>query len=75
MEEPVIGNLLNAARFALAMRPVVKRIIDDLYKLTGGDVQLATATVERMRSRGYQLTEARRDVDAQLEALDKDRKL
>ena len=64
-------NILNAIRFAIAMRPIVKRVIDDLYRLTGGDVQLATAVILRIRDDGYKLVEARADVDARLAAVER----
>ncbi len=63
-------NVLDGIRFAIAMRPVIKRLVDSLRAATGGDAQLAEAAVQRMIDRGPDLVAARRDVDARLDAVE-----
>lgn len=64
-----VKQAIEWARFSYAMKPVVQGLIKDLFHLTSGDVQLSTRAVHRIRDRGYELDEARRDVDARLEAV------
>lgn len=64
-------NALGWVRFSLSLAPVVNTMLRDLYALTRGDVRLSKEAITRIRDRGYLLDEARREVDARLDALDK----
>lgn len=58
-------------RYSLALAPLVNSVVRDLYALTRGDVALSKTVIHRIRDRGYLLDEARREVDATLEALER----
>lgn len=65
-------NPLAWLKFSIAMGSAIGTITRDLYHLTQGNVQDAKRIVTRIRARGYTLDEARRDVDARLDALEVD---
>lgn len=68
------GNWIQWLRFASALRPVVNEVLEDLFKLTGGDVEQSKAAIRRIRDRGYVLKEAEDAVDARIQAVrDRDR--
>ncbi len=65
----MIGNWLEWLKFANAMRPVVNEVIQDLYKLTSGNVEESTRIVRRIKDKGYVLVEGESAVDARIQAV------
>jgi hypothetical protein len=56
-------------RFLIALWPVAKELIRDLYRLHQGDIEKATTALQRIRDHGARLDEAERALDARIEAV------